>query len=432
MKKIAFSVLSILLTTNAYCAIISYDNVVSANDVNCGWLNGQKNTIYTEFNGSIDSDNIKNDSLTEADFADSANPVVRDYEFLGNFTYTGHLPATSANLTSDISAGTSYVNGYRNVTSATSTTYTASKDTWVYIDQNGVFQYVEVAVGAAQPTTPTNSLLLAQVTTSGAAITTVTDKRQLTPPNLRIYQNYVQGCVISYDTADTIKINAGEVELGAGAGVGKRRNTTATSLVWTDLDTGTEANGLYFVWAYPDSSNTTAFLGKISVSSTDVTGVTNERLLGYFYNDESLNISADCVGNYKGDGSSAPNINMVTGTSTVTTTSTSPVQIPDMALKFYACGTRPITMNFTAPFYKADGQINLTISMDGVEIAKGRTYHHDGSTGSELTIIPITLQYTGKVGQGLHNVNAKWWVDTGSGGQYGTADGPRRITLKEE
>jgi hypothetical protein len=176
MKKLILVLMFVVgISYTSHAGLITIDSM--SEDASIGDMNSRFNTIKNEFNGNIESANIAADTIGEADMADEINPRIRDDEFFNDYTYTGHLPATSANLISDISAGTSYVEGYRCVTTATEKTYTASKDTWVYIDINSTFQYEEVANGAAQPTEPSNSLLLAKVVTDADNITGVTDHR---------------------------------------------------------------------------------------------------------------------------------------------------------------------------------------------------------------------------------------------------------------
>lgn len=435
VKKLFIFILSLLVSCSAYAGIISRDNIVSAGGVTIAKLNLDENTIFQEFNGSIDEYNIASNAISD----DNLKPALKFSnwyaESLGDWTYTGMLPATSVDLTSDVSAGTSYVKGARVTISATSKTYTASKDTWVYIDSNGTLQYVAVANDAAQPTTPANSLLLAKVVTDGDNITAVTDKRQLTPPNLRVYTDYRQGCIVSYTAAAAIAVNLGEIELGVGSGVGKRRNTSAISLTWADLDTGSEAaSALYFVWAYPDPDNTTSFLGKLSLSSSDATGITNERLVGWFRNDESSNISASSVGCYKGDGSGVPNIIRVEGTTDVATTSTTVVQMPDMVAKFYSSGN-PVTIDFTAPFYSLNNGAVVTISQDSVSDALvfSRNQHHDSGTGNEAFTSPVTCHWEGLLSKGIHTISAKWYVTSATTiNQKGATMGERVLIIEEK
>ena len=342
MRKLFLFLVIMFICTSSYADIISYDDLVSGGDVTISYFNGMKNTIIQTINGNIEAINIASDTLSDDNMVPGLKMANWYDESLGDWTYSGMLAPTSASLSSTTTAGTSYINGVRQQTSATVKSYTASKDTWVYIDSDGSFQYEEVATGAAQPSTPANSLLLFKVSADAATINTVTDYRQLTPPQLRVYQNYRQGCILSYDTASTIKINPGEIELGAGTTAGKRRNTSAIQLTWSNIDILSEDSSTeYYVWVYPDPDNTTNFLGKISASSTDPIGITNERLIGSFWNDASSNISPDNVATYKGDGSGVPNVAFFTNSDDTSTTSDTWVDMDNMSIKFYSSG-RPV------------------------------------------------------------------------------------------
>lgn len=95
------------------------------------------------------------------------------------FVVSGLVPGNSVNLSSAISAGVAYVNGKRIITSSTNKTYTASKDTYVDLKDDGTFAYVEVANGATSGMTMTlnsdgtRALRVGKVITSGSAITGV-------------------------------------------------------------------------------------------------------------------------------------------------------------------------------------------------------------------------------------------------------------------
>lgn len=94
--------------------------------------------------------------------------------------------ATSANLTSTITAGLAIINGKYVSTLLTNKTFTASKDTYVDLKDDGTFVYVEVANGATTGMTLTlnsdgsNAMRIAKVITSASAITAVyqTDQAQ--------------------------------------------------------------------------------------------------------------------------------------------------------------------------------------------------------------------------------------------------------------
>lgn len=92
---------------------------------------------------------------------------------------SGLTIATSGTLSSNIAAGYAIVNGQYLATLLTSKTFTASKDTYVFLKDDGSFSYSEVANGAAAPATVTNAdgsdaLLLALVISSAGAVTYVT------------------------------------------------------------------------------------------------------------------------------------------------------------------------------------------------------------------------------------------------------------------
>jgi len=369
MKKIlALLLLASVFCLSAHAATISYDQFTASTTI--AEVNEAVNQIYDDYNGNISGTyNILADSLIEANMADAINPRVRDFEFLGNFTYTGHLPATSAStLTSNISAGTSYVNGYRCNTSATSKTYTASVDTWVYIDQNSTFQYVETAVGGAQPTTPANSLLLAKVTTDTDNITTVTDLRTTTIPGLRVYNNYLTGARLSRDaTETTLSVSPGACEFGLDVTSGHRKNTTVTSIACASvgrggLDAGSLAAGYYYVFLVADDGNEANFEGIASLSSTDATGVTGERLVGWFYATSTTVISLDAVGAYRGDNSARPNVYQA--------------QKSELAIPV---GANSMSELHCAKYYSSGGPLRITYSASGKQ----------GGTGSITTSISL-------------------------------------------
>lgn len=103
-------------------------------------------------------------------------------EYFSDYVRSGCTMATSANLTTTLTSGVAYVNGKRIAVGSTSITVVASKDTYVYLKDDGTVSYTgsqSVANGAASPTAPTNSdgsnqLLIGKLISSGTAITTST------------------------------------------------------------------------------------------------------------------------------------------------------------------------------------------------------------------------------------------------------------------
>ena len=230
MRKLIFVLLFLLgINQIAHAGLINVPKI--SEDASIDMLNSNFSIITNEVNGSLESINLAADTLAETDFADEINPRVRWDEAFSDFTFTGMLPATDAgDLTSDISAGTSYVEGFRVVTSATANTYTASKDTWVFIDINGTFQFSEVVNGAAQPTTPSNSLLLAKVVTDGTTIPTVDDKRSLFLTLSTVEDFYIKGLIL---------LSADQTGVSVDSGIVYHGTTRIEKIIQTELNIAT-------------------------------------------------------------------------------------------------------------------------------------------------------------------------------------------------
>ena len=118
----------------------------------------------------------------------------RFIQYLTPQVSSGGTASTDASLTHTISAVTGFPNGYYTNQAATSHTYTASKDTFVYlrdddtrilviggaaITYDSYLAFAEMANGTSQPTTPIGFLLLLEAVTDGTGITTVNDLRSL-------------------------------------------------------------------------------------------------------------------------------------------------------------------------------------------------------------------------------------------------------------
>jgi len=115
----------------------------------------------------------------------------------------------------------------------------------------------------------------------------------------RLLSNYREGLVLSYSSATTISVSAGEVTCSNAAGTVRRfrTNAAATNVTFGDLDTGAEASGTtYYVYAVADTDSAAATF-KVSASGSAPTGVTYYKRLGSFYNDVSSNIDQTLVDN---------------------------------------------------------------------------------------------------------------------------------------
>jgi hypothetical protein len=108
----------------------------------------------------------------------------------------------------------------------------------------------------------------------------------------RLNFDHRQGVAIVYSSASALSLGAGTVSIpnAAGTTVRWRRNTSATSVTWANIDTGVEAvSQTYYVYAVADTDATT-FTFLISTNSTTPTGATYYRKLGSFYNNSSGDI----------------------------------------------------------------------------------------------------------------------------------------------
>lgn len=131
--------------------------------------------------------NSKLNSLGDGTGDDTSNSLQRLRKYaggLGNFIVNGFTIPTSANLTATISTGEAYVNGKYVNPSSTVKTFTASKDTYVDLKDDGTFSYVEVTLAATTGMTlstnsdGTNALRIGKCVSSASALTTIYQTNQ--------------------------------------------------------------------------------------------------------------------------------------------------------------------------------------------------------------------------------------------------------------
>jgi hypothetical protein len=233
-------------------------------------------------------------------------------EAFNDWTYSGCLPVTSANLTSIIGAGIAYAGGDRIEKDATSHDYTATKFTYVDLKSDGSYLYTEITPDSA-PALASNTVRLARVETDSDNIVAVTDLRimSITLEN-RQADFYRKGMNIqgSNVTFDELRIAPGVTYWG-NVRVCK---TTTTAL---DLDTAgdwvTGSAGAN-TWGYVVMNN----VGTIKLSTTgpsihDIGGTTvgaqyyavigadKYRVLGWFYMNGTNDINPWEWGNLQTD-----------------------------------------------------------------------------------------------------------------------------------
>ncbi len=101
----------------------------------------------------------------------------------------------------------------------------------------------------------------------------------------RVLHGLVTGCLVSYSNAAELTVGIGSVVCANSGGTVRRmrRNTSATTVGWANIDTGAEANNTYYVYAVADADATT-FTVVVSLSDTFPTGVTYAKRIGQFVN----------------------------------------------------------------------------------------------------------------------------------------------------
>ncbi len=439
MKKLVFAAsLFFMISEPIFAGTISISPFISGNDVTIAHLEAMRTTLSNVINSNIEGGiNIKAGSLVTSDFSNAVSPVTRWDEAFNDFTYTGMIPATSASLTSDISSGTSYVAGFRVVIGTTSHTYTASKDTYVYVNKGGFYNYDAVANGAAAPSnysSTTGDLLLAIVVTSGTAITTVTDSRttgiSLSTGSNLVPTDYRSNMFVAQASTTTMTVNAGFVEVN-GAKISKTTTTTLTISSASDWAGGSSlrTTSAYAYVGVDASGNikmhtTAPTHSNYSVSTTTGTkryatwSGTVYRIIGWFYMNAtgSGELNSYEVGNLRDD--NVPNQVRSVGTTDITTTDGPMTTMTDMNIHFYSSG-RPITLAYGGALgvAGAGGNINLALSADAVGVIGTNTEFavaRSGLSGHYQYPLLDTSSYA----QGTHNFTVTWGGSDGATTEY--------------
>lgn len=264
MKKLLLVLGLLLIPSVSQATILDIPSYVSGADVTISNLQLTNTTIENWANGNVEGGgiNIKAGSINTSDLSAAVSPINRWDESFNDYTVSGMLPATSANLASDISAGVSYVSGYRVETAATNHTYTASKDTYVYINKGSYFVYSEVANGASAPATPSNTLLLAKVVTSGSAITSVSDLRTLTinitATTSNFPSDYREQAYVSIDSTTATHIEPGSIAIGTSiytTTADSSSKSVGTAGNWIEGSAPNIKNLKFYVYAYNNSGS---------------------------------------------------------------------------------------------------------------------------------------------------------------------------------
>ncbi len=426
-KRITILIALALASPNAYAGTIQL-HTISA-DATAAGFNNNFGILSAAINGQIQgsatngsSTNILADSIGELDMGDEVNPRVRDAELLGNtvdtisggaaatqasFVYSGCTPATDSDLTSDVSACTAYINGYRVTKSATAQTYANNSTTYLWLSQSGSY---------TQSTNPnssqSNSALLAKVVTSGGAITTVTDLASRRLPGLLVPVHYRRGLVVSRDSTTTITVLPGSAEIN---------NSMVTKTATTTLTLSTASD-----WAGGSSLRATSTFGYVGVDVSgnlkmhttapthDNFGVSTTagkrryatwsgtvyRILGWFYMNAtgSGELNSYEVGNIKeGD---VANSNVFTETNSFNTSSATFVADTNAIVRFYSSGG-PVQIDYSVATSGAGTVTGAQVSVDTAGIA---SFERSAYAAATTDWAEVTVPYKQTLSQSTHTV----------------------------
>jgi len=260
MKRLFAIMILTFIPLTSFAGTVTVDAFVSGADVTISHLESLRTILSNEINGNLEGGiNIKAASLVSEDFSLTVSPVKRWDESFNDYTLSGMLPATDSDLDSNISAGVSYVSGNRIEKDAEAHTYTASKDTYVYISTAG-YLFEEVANGGAVPTTPSGSLLLAKAVTDGTTIASVTDSRvtsiNITATTSNFPANFRSNAHVRRDSTTTLHAEAGELSIGTtiyGRTTDTDAKAIATSGNWIEGQVPSLTDTDFYYYAYNNS-----------------------------------------------------------------------------------------------------------------------------------------------------------------------------------
>lgn len=159
---------------------------VALNDaITSASVNTPINQLAAVVNGGIDSTNVSTISgakitagtVTVAAFDTSASPETRMSESQFDYVASGCVwsgDAYASTRNASMTSGVVYIGGKRvTVSAVTARSFTASKDTYIDVDNTGTLGYSEVTNNAASPALAANSIRLAIIVTGASNIANI-------------------------------------------------------------------------------------------------------------------------------------------------------------------------------------------------------------------------------------------------------------------
>lgn len=432
MKKLVIAIYSILFCGTAFAGTVSVQPFISGNDVTIAHLESLRSTFQNVINGSIEggNQNIKAGSITSSDLTTAINIVTFRDEAFNDWTFSGMLATTSGTLSSTISAGVSYVNGVRIQTQATAHTFTASRDTYVYINAGGFFDYQEVSNGATAPATPANDLLLFKAVTDGSTVSSVADMRttsiQIVVSTSNFATNYRDQAYVSRDSTVNFHVAPGTLAIGLTNYVQTSATTTKSIVTGTNWIEGNYPSGYVgriFTYAFNNAGSGYDF----KFSSADVafsdTSSNSNGVLRYYSNGGTTYraigwgwLSADTVQTYQTSNLSdigTQNYVSRTDLTQVSTSSTNFVNDGFSDIKFYSSGGF-VTIDYLAGTDNSgSSQTVIGIMIDNQDMANTPRGNNGNTSSTEVHATYTTFR--GILSRGIHTIQGRLKVSGSTG-----------------
>lgn len=137
-------------------------------------LNGNLSNANIATNAAVDGSKIADTSIGASKFIASVNPETRSSELTFDYVASGCVwsgDSYGSTRAASMTAGVIYITGKRITVSAVSArSFTASKDTYVDVDNTGTLTYTEVTNSAASPSLAANNIRLAIIVTGASSI----------------------------------------------------------------------------------------------------------------------------------------------------------------------------------------------------------------------------------------------------------------------
>ena len=228
------------------------------------------------------------------------------------------------------------------------------------------------------------------------------------------YLSNLKAPIVTKASASTLSVSTGAVMVKNSGQTNRigRRNTSATTVTASDIDTGTLAVNYYYVFAVADTAATT-FTVKFSLSSTAPTGLTNFELIGWFYNEttSAIDLTNGYVGNNKGAGRDVPNCVTVNSAVVDTVNDTSyGSDLTGAVIRFYSSG-RPVEISFTSNWANAGDEPKVIVDIDGTDktASERSAFSTSGTVDQSLCTI-----YMETLSAGTHTITIQAKVASGS------------------